>query len=181
MTSVLRDSLGGNCMTSMIATISVEYRNIFESLSTCKFSQRVALVKNQAIVNEEVDPHVLVARLRKEVDTLKSQVGMLTAMSRSTGDGGDFVGTKKGDSKLTTDEVERCRRAVDEFLDSNDPATLELTSQTGIVFSYPGFDMRKIQQSYTIFKQKVLQLRQGILLLSYSLNNKIFDILIEPG
>lgn len=28
MTSVLRDSLGGNCMTTMIATVSVEKRNI---------------------------------------------------------------------------------------------------------------------------------------------------------
>ena len=28
MTSVLRDSLGGNCMTSMIATCSVEKKNI---------------------------------------------------------------------------------------------------------------------------------------------------------
>lgn len=28
MTSVLRDSLGGNCMTTMIATVSVDKRNI---------------------------------------------------------------------------------------------------------------------------------------------------------
>lgn len=28
MTSVLRDSLGGNCMTTMIATLSLEKRNI---------------------------------------------------------------------------------------------------------------------------------------------------------
>lgn len=29
MTSVLRDSLGGNCMTTMIATCSVESKNFF--------------------------------------------------------------------------------------------------------------------------------------------------------
>ena len=28
MTSVLRDSLGGNCMTTMIATVSVENKNV---------------------------------------------------------------------------------------------------------------------------------------------------------
>ena len=28
MTSVLRDSLGGNCMTTMIATVSVDNRNL---------------------------------------------------------------------------------------------------------------------------------------------------------
>ena len=36
MTSVLRDSLGGNCMTSMVATCSVEIRNIDESITTCR-------------------------------------------------------------------------------------------------------------------------------------------------
>ena len=54
-------SLGGNCMTSMIATCAVEKRNIDESISTCRFSQRVALVKNEAIVNEELDPKLVMA------------------------------------------------------------------------------------------------------------------------
>ena len=36
MTSVLRDSLGGNCMTSMVATCSVELSSIDESISTCR-------------------------------------------------------------------------------------------------------------------------------------------------
>ena len=81
MTSVLRDrcsrnsriiyghvsfSLGGNCMTSMIATCAVERTNIDETISTCRFSQRVALVKNEAIINEELDP--------KLVNTLKLEV-----------------------------------------------------------------------------------------------------------
>jgi len=48
----------------MIATCAVEKRNIDESISTCRFSQRVALVKNEAIVNEELDPKLVMA-LRK--------------------------------------------------------------------------------------------------------------------
>ncbi|KAG9336838.1 hypothetical protein JZ751_003186 [Albula glossodonta] len=56
MTSVLRDSLGGNCMTTMIATVSVDKRNVDESISTCRFAQRVALIKNEALLNEELDP-----------------------------------------------------------------------------------------------------------------------------
>jgi len=38
MTLVLRDSLGGNCMTRMIATISVENNNVEETVSTLKFA-----------------------------------------------------------------------------------------------------------------------------------------------
>ena len=38
MTLVLRDSLGGNCMTRMIATISMENKNVAETISTLKFA-----------------------------------------------------------------------------------------------------------------------------------------------
>ncbi|KAI2542210.1 kinesin family member 6, partial [Homo sapiens] len=58
MTSVLRDSLGGNCMTTMIATLSLEKRNLDESISTCRFAQRVALIKNEAVLNEEINPRL---------------------------------------------------------------------------------------------------------------------------
>lgn len=46
-------------MTSMIATCAIERANIDETISTCRFSQRVALVKNEAIVNEELDPKLV--------------------------------------------------------------------------------------------------------------------------
>jgi len=74
MTSVLRDSLGGNCMTTMVATISVEGSNLDESISTCRFAQRVALVKNDARLNEETDPKLMVRRLKAEVEQLRQEV-----------------------------------------------------------------------------------------------------------
>ena len=45
---VLRDSLGGNCVTAMIATVSAEQYNMFETVSTCRFAQRVACISNKA-------------------------------------------------------------------------------------------------------------------------------------
>lgn len=48
LTMLLRDSLGGNCFTAMIATISAEEQNIYETLSTCQFAQRVACISNKA-------------------------------------------------------------------------------------------------------------------------------------
>jgi len=42
MTMVLRDSLGGNCKTRMIANISSFNDDTEESISTCKFAMRVA-------------------------------------------------------------------------------------------------------------------------------------------
>lgn len=48
LTSVLRDSLGGNANTAMTATVSGQEAALPESLATCRFAQRVALVRNQA-------------------------------------------------------------------------------------------------------------------------------------
>jgi kinesin family protein 6/9 len=40
MTSVLRDSLGGNCKTSMIATVNPNMDHVDESMSTCRYYYR---------------------------------------------------------------------------------------------------------------------------------------------
>lgn len=65
MTSVLRDSIGGNCKTRMIATMSAKPEDIKESIATCKFAQRVGMIKNHIERNETVDPGIIIARLKK--------------------------------------------------------------------------------------------------------------------
>jgi hypothetical protein len=46
MTMALKDSLGGNCRTTMVATINSAQDQLDESISTCRFAQRVAMVRN---------------------------------------------------------------------------------------------------------------------------------------
>ncbi|KAJ1421191.1 P-loop containing nucleoside triphosphate hydrolase protein [Ochromonadaceae sp. CCMP2298] len=81
MTSVLRDSLGGNCKTIMIATINPESGHTDESLSTCKFAQRVSLIKNRALLNEETDPSVMIRRLKGELLNLREEISFLKGES----------------------------------------------------------------------------------------------------
>ena len=66
MTTILKDSLGGNCKTVMIATISSENDQIEESLSTLRFSQRVGQLENEIRKNEKVDLSAVVKRLEQE-------------------------------------------------------------------------------------------------------------------
>ena len=47
MTTVLRDSLGGNCCTAMVATISPASDQLPEAIATCRFAQRVAQISNE--------------------------------------------------------------------------------------------------------------------------------------
>ena len=111
MTMVLRDSLGGNCKTSMLATGHLGEKYLMETISTCRFAQRVASIKQKATVNESTDPAVLVRQLRQEVAQLKDQVAFL-----SSGKDADPSRT------LTSDEMARCNEAVQKFMHDDDPS-----------------------------------------------------------
>ena len=109
MTMVLRDSLGGNCKTTMIATMHAEERYLDESVSTCNFAQRVACIKNSASRNEQVDPSLIIQRLKGEITELKAEIRILK-------------GGENPRESLEPEELEECRRIVQEFLESRDPS-----------------------------------------------------------
>ena len=46
LTTLLKDSLGGNCRTVMLATVSGDRQNLDETVSTLRFAQRVGLLEN---------------------------------------------------------------------------------------------------------------------------------------
>lgn len=48
---ILKNSLGGNCRTRMIATISARDKNLSETISTCEFAKRIACIKNVVFKN----------------------------------------------------------------------------------------------------------------------------------
>ena len=64
MTSILRDSLGGNCKTVMIATLSTYKNNEEESLSTARFAQRCQKLINELKINEQLDINTVVKMLQ---------------------------------------------------------------------------------------------------------------------
>ena len=43
----------------MVATINQQVEQTEECVSTCRFAQRVALVKNSSAINEELDPSLV--------------------------------------------------------------------------------------------------------------------------
>ena len=58
LTHILKDSIGGNCMTIMIANIWPEARHMEETVSTLRFSSRMMNVAVEPAVNEIIDPMV---------------------------------------------------------------------------------------------------------------------------
>ncbi|XP_041832708.1 kinesin-like protein KIF13B isoform X2 [Melanotaenia boesemani] len=73
LTWLLKDSLGGNSRTAMVATISPAADNYDETLSTLRYADRAKNIINHAVVNE--DPNARIIReLREEVEKLREQL-----------------------------------------------------------------------------------------------------------
>lgn len=81
LTNFLRDSLGGNCMTVMVANVHVTNHHIEETISTLKFATRMMKVKNEASVNIMVDPTLAIRRYEKEIRDLKQELAMHDTLS----------------------------------------------------------------------------------------------------
>ena len=73
LTWLLKDNLGGNSKTVMVATISPAADNFDESLSTLRYADRAKRIVNHAIVNE--DPNArMIRELKEEVEMLREQL-----------------------------------------------------------------------------------------------------------
>ena len=137
MTSVLRDSLGGNCVTKMIANISPEINQTDESISTCSFAQRVALVKNSAHINEEMEPELIIRRLKSELARLREEIKFL---KRECGE----------EEHLSQDQRNALTCQVEKYVDDkNVLAKLNIGK----------ISLTKIYDCFAIFKNIVLEAR----------------------
>ncbi|XP_053721190.1 kinesin-like protein KIF13B isoform X2 [Synchiropus splendidus] len=73
LTWLLKDCLGGNSRTAMVATVSPAADNYEETLSTLRYADRAKNIVNHAVVNE--DPNARIIReLREEVEKLREQL-----------------------------------------------------------------------------------------------------------
>ncbi|KAK9723131.1 CAP-Gly domain [Popillia japonica] len=73
LTWLLKDNLGGNSKTVMVATISPAADNYEETLSTLRYADRAKRIVNHAVVNE--DPNARIIReLQEEVAALKEML-----------------------------------------------------------------------------------------------------------
>lgn len=114
----------------MIATISLEANQTDEAISTCHFAQRVALIKNNAFVNEELEPELVIKRLKVEVKRLQEEVRFLKG-ENGEGDG------------LSNEEREEVEKAVKEYVAGDEEVELNIGNMT----------LTKIQVAYSIFKK----------------------------
>uniref|UniRef100_A0A914YMR1 Kinesin-like protein n=1 Tax=Panagrolaimus superbus TaxID=310955 RepID=A0A914YMR1_9BILA len=97
LTSLLKNALGGNSKTIMIAAISPADINYEESLSTLRFADRVKSIKTKAVVNESATERM--------IRELKEENARLQELIRRGGVNG---------SAVNNDEMENLKRQLEE-------------------------------------------------------------------
>ncbi|RDD47607.1 Kinesin-like protein KIF15 [Trichoplax sp. H2] len=93
LTFLLRDSLGGNAKTFMIANVHPSKKCFGETFSTLNFAKKAKLIKTKAVVNEDTQGNI--EQLQSEIRQLKEELSSAKALSTSdlstlsTGSSGD--------------------------------------------------------------------------------------------
>ncbi|KAJ1987073.1 Kinesin-like protein kif15 [Coemansia spiralis] len=82
LTFLLRDSLGGNSVTSIIANVSPAMCNDAETASTLRFAQRAKMIRNNAVVNHDMQGDV--SQLQAEIQRLKQQIAQMRLSPTAT-------------------------------------------------------------------------------------------------
>merc|ERR1719334_2567279 len=84
LTHFLKDSIGGNCNTLMVAAIWSEANHIEETISTLRFATRMMCVAIEPALNEHFDPTIQVKKMEKELRSLKQELAMYDMLTNRT-------------------------------------------------------------------------------------------------
>ncbi|NXA44627.1 KIF9 protein, partial [Nothocercus julius] len=140
LTHVLKDSLGGNCNTVLVANICGEAVHVDETLSSLRFATRMKWITTEPVVNETCDMRWMVKTLEKEISFLKQELAVhdsLVNRSLVTYD------------PLTEIQIADIKSQVLKYLEGS-------IDEIDIV------NMRQVQEVFRQFKQLVSQQEQEV-------------------
>ncbi|CAH1106410.1 unnamed protein product [Psylliodes chrysocephalus] len=150
LTHILKDSLNGNCITTMLATLSLSKENFQETLSTCRFAQRVALITTNAVINEITDPEQEIGILRMRIQELETQLSKSITFSNTT--------------ILSSQQKENCQLEVNSFINSDKkPIAVEP-------------DMTQIQFCFSLLKKELDKKRNELTIMENLVKKKKSEI-----
>ena len=74
LTRLLEDSLGGNCITTLITMISPCQDYINETLSSLSFAKRAKKIRNRPVINEEIKHQTLIRQYEIQLKNLRNEL-----------------------------------------------------------------------------------------------------------
>ncbi|KAG2497226.1 hypothetical protein HYH03_004815 [Edaphochlamys debaryana] len=109
LTHLLQDSLGGNCRTTVLATLSPSQDAFEESCSTLRFADRARAIANNPVVNSSRDVGSILALKEREIQRLRN---MLTQYANGAVPGTEGAEAQAAAKKLA-EELDATRRALE--------------------------------------------------------------------
>lgn len=112
LTSLLKQSLGGNSLTLMIACVSPNVHALEENHQTLEYATKTSLISNVCVKNEDPQTRVIralrrtVSSLRQELDRAQAQVILLS----SSGGGGG--GTRLSESASSNQQPQQQQQVI---------------------------------------------------------------------
>jgi kinesin family protein 18/19 len=76
LTRLLKDSLGGNCKTVMIANVSPASSQFEETINTLKYANRAKNIKTKMLPNKKL-VHMHIAEYKNIITDLRSEIEQL--------------------------------------------------------------------------------------------------------
>ena len=123
LTRLLENSLGGNCKTTMIATISPAQCSFNESLSTLNFAKRAKNIKNRPIVNEDIDHNALIHQYESELRKIRME---LEEKSKLIASNEQILELKNKEEKAKNDAIKAYEQASKQlFIERDEKQKLE--------------------------------------------------------
>ncbi|XP_075070269.1 kinesin-like protein KIF9 isoform X2 [Mixophyes fleayi] len=84
LTHALKDSLGGNCNTVLVANVYGEAAQIDETLSTLRFASRMKCIPAESVVIKHYDPVRMSKNLQREIDHLRRELSFRDCLGQQT-------------------------------------------------------------------------------------------------
>lgn len=173
LTRLLETSLGGNCITTMLAMISPAQCSFNESMSTLNFAKRAKNIKNKAVVNEDVDHSTLIRQYESELKKLRIELEEKDRLLHSNDFVAELEEKKKQAEKDKDEAIQALEQASIKYLQERDEKN-KLESKIKIM----NFQMipggQKVSIEDTPQFQTLLQKHQ--ILLEKSFEEKLFEI-----
>lgn len=113
LTWLLRENLGGNSKTAMIAAISPADINYDETLSTLRYADRAKQIMCKAVVNEDANAK-LIRELKEEIQRLRDLL-KAEGIEVQEGDDGMKVIKSEGETKTVAPSSALAEEAVDQL------------------------------------------------------------------
>jgi kinesin family protein 6/9 len=159
MTTILKDSLGGNCKTILIANASSDIHFIDETMSTMRFALRCAKVQNEISKNEHMDLNILVNKLYNENQDLRNKIEMF-----QKNQGGSFIINKNYleilNKELTDFEKDECKILISDYLNDESENKKINASNANQLFFIIDFLIDYIKNKEKKYKKEMTELLQ---------------------